>query len=122
MTEVSDALLELLVLAVPELDALLCAHRRYYDEVLPTVFLGEVADEVGSMEVALRDRLLKALEALIVAGNSDVRNYIATGFVEGLPQDLLTEQSFLAGIGPHLRAEVDYECGRTNPTDEANGS
>lgn len=117
MTELSDALLEVLILAVPELDAMLCAHRRYYDEVLPTVFLGEVADEVGSMDVPVRHRLLKALEALMVAGNPDVRNYIATGFVEGLPQDVLTQEWFLEGLGPYLRAEVDHESGRANPPD-----
>jgi hypothetical protein len=103
----SEAAVKLLVAAVPALQRLLDQHEAAYNELLPTVFLGDVAKWVtrglhddGDMRTARAT--LEAMEYLMVAGASDVKDLLATGFLEGLPAGSLNDDRLRASLGPAL--------------------
>jgi hypothetical protein len=106
----SEAVVKLLIVAAPSLQQLLDEHEASNGELLPSVFLGEVATWVTRSLADHNDAdartTLDALECLLVAGDSEVKNLVATGFLEGLPLDSINDGRFRALLGPALRHDL----------------
>src|SRR5438094_274211 len=107
----SEAAVKLLVTAVPALQRLLDEHEAAYGELLPTVFLGEVAKWVipsldGGSDADSARSALDVMESLIVAGDSQVKDLVATGFLEGLPPGSLHDDRLRSLLGPALRRDL----------------
>jgi hypothetical protein len=107
----SEAAVKLLIAAVPALQRLIDEHEAAYGELLPSVFLGEVAKWVTRSvnddgEVEAARRTLDVMEYLMVAGAPDVKDLVATGFLEGLPPGSIKDSRFRALLGPALRHDL----------------
>ena len=110
----SEAAVRLLTLAVPETQALLNEHSALYGELLPTVFFGEVAEwlartlnEEHDANAAVVPVVLDVMECFLIGGGSDVKDLVTTGFLEGLPPDVLAEGRLEAMLGPALRGDLN---------------
>lgn len=104
---VDEAIVRLLARLSPETRRLLDEHRAEYGELLPTVFLGELADYAFA---ARDERVLDAVNDLLIIGSPHVRNALLTGFVEGVPIE--TPDETVRSLSEPLRTQVARDLGR----------
>ena len=95
---------------LPGLAPMLQQHSHDYSELLPHVFFAELAswaetawDEPGGR--AQVQALLDKLEEAFANGDSRIKEFIATGFLENLPPPGSAGDEIGRALGPHLFAE-----------------
>jgi hypothetical protein len=105
-----------LISTVPELQLIYEEHIRNNDEILPHVFLGDVAR--FAVEAALDidkqnvlKRLLECMEDGLDAGSADVRELILASFVENLLGEENAVRRLKLLMGPKMRAAVVQTLG-----------
>jgi hypothetical protein len=85
-----QSVVERIVSVHPDLRELLTRHVEESEGLIPYVFMGEVVQWVTLRHASGFDpdvaTLIKLLEQLYEEGPDDVRDYIATGFVEDMLQ------------------------------------
>lgn len=82
------------------------AHRREFDPVLDTVFLGELA------EITFRNHdqvLIQAVNLLLQLAEPGERNLLLVGFVEGVPQQTPAHEAI--ALPEPLRTAVANDLG-----------
>lgn len=94
----------------PALKPLLQQHSADYLEILPHVFLSELANwALTAWQVperrAVVEEVLRRLEAEFAEGAPRIKEFIATGFLESLPPPGTSGQEISRQLGPQLRAE-----------------
>lgn len=119
----SELWIEHLVSAVPQLKPLHDEHRADYHEVLPHVFLGDVARYVtqefrsegdSDLRRTSRDaavKVLRVLEEATAAGDPDVLELVSVSFLENINWESAEGRSIHSAMGPELRKELSRREG-----------
>jgi hypothetical protein len=99
--------------ASPKAADLVRDHVEYYDEVLPTILLADVGRWFSSTASGPegpdgRDaaRAVQAVSDLYEGGNESMRNIVATGLLEALPQPHEGGREVVERLPPALRDEL----------------
>ena len=116
MTSIHD-LIQDLIAASPELDAVRREHLADNDELLPHVLFGDVTRWL--VEGGPVPEVLAVLEHHVGAGDAAVQNVIAVSFLENLFGDDPDERAVQAALGPCLKAEFDAMWNGTPDDPEA---
>lgn len=102
-----------LVASFPRLQPALLEHLSANDELLPHVFMGDVARHVtdsylfaNACDGSLR-ALLDWLEEEFAGGGAEKQELLAVSFVESLPRADEQGRGIVECLGPRLRAEAD---------------
>jgi len=110
--------IERLVQAVPSLMPLYAEHRADYDEVLPHVFVGDVAryvtrkiagnesGEPGGMHHRDAVDILRVLDEALTTADPDLLELVSVSFLENIDWESSEGQSIRSAIGPTLREEL----------------
>ena len=106
--EANLALAHLMVLVDPEVQGLLDEHLEFYDELLITVFFGDLAS--WAIGEGKSPAVVSATNCLYVVGSSHTQNIVEVGFCEGVPPEVTDEQ--VALIPEPLRSRVRYDLRR----------
>ena len=96
-----------LVSSFPELGPMLDEHKADFDEILPTLFMADVARWAAAHVADQRGRVSELtdwLESHYVADTDEVNNLIGVGFVESLPRHDEPGAEVLGLLGPELSA------------------
>lgn len=94
-------LLDELVRAAPELEALLRQHLADYTEVLSHVLMADVTRWLRASDPKVR--VLDILERYMTVGDAQVQEVIALSFLENLEAE---DYSLRAALGPSLSATL----------------
>lgn len=90
----------------PDLVASLVEHMEYYEDVLPTLWLSDVArwavEKYVSNDLGTVSGLLVVLDELFAEGTEHDRTLIATGFVESLPNSHHPTGGIRTMLGPQI--------------------
>ncbi len=110
--------IERLVQAVPRLMPLYTEHRADYDEVLPHVFVGDVAryvaqefagiesDELRGKQQGDAVEVLRILDEALTTGDPDLMELVSVSFLENIEWERPEGQSIRSALGPRLREEL----------------
>lgn len=110
--------IERLVQAVPQLTSLYDEHRSDYDDVLPHVFLGDVARYItqgftGNESTKTRGsrgrdavEVLRILDEALATGDPDLVELVSVSFLENIDWETAEGQSIRSAMGPRLLEEL----------------
>jgi hypothetical protein len=102
---------------VPLLHPIYQEHVRYYDELIPHVFMGDISRVAGDLHAralggdnaadeALSE-LLTALESGMASPESSVQEMITVSFLENLDLEDFALEDFRQRLGPALRRQLE---------------
>jgi hypothetical protein len=95
----------------PDLATMLDEHVRYHEEVVPYVFMGDLARWAvarwQSRDLDQLDRLLFWLDGRFATADDEIQNLVAVGFLENLPPTIDVENNIRRRLGPRLAAEFE---------------
>lgn len=93
----------------PGLETLRLEHLAFHGEVLPYLYMADVArwatEEYVSGDRSNVQRLLTLLEHLFASGSDESRNLVVIGFVESMPSTGDSGAAMRSMLGPLLAAE-----------------
>jgi hypothetical protein len=99
--------------ASPKATEIVRDHVEYYDEVLPTILLAEIgrwfastASDPDGPDGREAARAVRAVSDLYECGNESMRNIVATGLLEALPQPHEDGREVVERLPPALRDEL----------------
>ena len=105
-----------LIRLVPELEPAYREHVVFNEDLLPHLFIGDVA-RFAIERASERNnepmlaRLLGCLEERLANGPEEVRELIVVSFVENLQGEVPTILALAPAMGPLLKQEVNVICG-----------
>ncbi len=110
--------MERLVAAVPDLKSLHDEHLVDYDELMPHLFLAEIAryvtrefaaGEYGSLRRDSREAavaVLRFLERAVIEGGPELLELVSVSFLENIDWESTAGQILRSALGPALLSEL----------------
>ena len=116
MSRSTEDFVKNLVAALPQLEVIYREHLADNDELLPHVFMGEIArlvlaDVKNAERAGWLSTLLELLESGLCSGRSEIAELIGVSFVENLCAENAAVHSLLPKLGEGLRKEFRSICG-----------